>query len=1005
METEAFREWLKARRWNGKPLSTVSLRVSRVRKFEGAMPALGLGDADLDAAFEADGLEQVTAYLRDACRAAARTNAAPAALVGASTNPAQRLASLAAAVRNYRQFREADGEAPSAWPELDGLRALFLDRFPDFVRFDEPDNEYERYERVGKDRVVAQVQAIARSDDDAETAGRRIYRALMPNEGPFVRWQTDDHFARTHAEQAPDFYATIGRLARDRGPIVDAIMTAAAAFEVLRARGAAVLTMGEIFNVALSVAGTARPTEALPFKISKAQAFARLLIGDQIFTGSVLTREQVERWLDLIHRIEAVMRDEWHWHPRDLMDVQGFAWTVMDAPADDRDSEEEPDESPIWIVTARNGAEDGVDHFRERGEWHLIEDRGSRANELVREMQPGDRIVMRDFFGQKHNLPFDARGQRITALRIRATGTITEQPDNGLSVGVAWDDPVPPRTWYFYTNNDPVWRLRPEVEDARALAAFIFDGAAQDYDAFLARWLKDEAIDTGKDPGVTEAPAPTNLILYGPPGTGKTYATRRRAVALCGEDASGNDADVKAKYDALVDDKRIRFVTFHQSYAYEDFVEGLRPPTGPQDEGEGGFRLEVRPGVFREIATLAGRATEAARGGAPFDIGNRQVFKMSLGRAGAEDHIFDAAVEGGYIVLGWGGEIDWSPYDSYDAIHARWNEDHPGTNGNDGNIAQVARFRADMRKGDLVVVSYGNTRYRAIGEITGDYEYLPTETRDYSHRRAVKWLHLPETPQPVTFYDRPFTMRSCYLLREAHLHRAALALLLPGTGGAPSAPKPFVLICDEINRANISKVFGELITLLEGDKRIDRPNALKLQLPYSGETFGVPANLHVIGTMNTADRSIALLDTALRRRFTFEELMPDPGLLAEAAEACGIDLPRLLATLNDRIEYLFDREHQIGHAYFMHCRTRDEVGEVMRHKVIPLLAEYFYEDWSRVAAVLGDLFPDDGKEHSGDFLDRRPLKSPFADSEGATRYRWTVRDPANFAYAKLTAAA
>jgi 5-methylcytosine-specific restriction protein B len=255
------------------------------------------------------------------------------------------------------------------------------------------------------------------------------------------------------------------------------------------------------------------------------------------------------------------------------------------------------------------------------------------------------------------------------------------------------------------------------------------------------------------------------------------------------------------------------------------------------------------------------------------------VFTVSLGRAGVEDQIFDAAVEGEYVALGWGDEIDWTSFNSYEAIHARWNEDHPGTSGNDSNITQVWRFRCSMQPGDLVVVSYGNSRFRAIGEIVGPYEYAPANAYDYYHRRKVRWLYVPDEPLPVSFYAKPFTMRSCYMLRDAALSRETLALLLPSSGGAPVSPRQFVLICDEINCANISKVFGELITLLEADKRLGMPNALRLALPYSKITdFGVPANLHIIGIMNTADRSIALLDTALRRRFNFEELMPRPDL-------------------------------------------------------------------------------------------------------------------------------
>ncbi|MFZ2996981.1 AAA family ATPase [Sphingobium sp.] len=490
---------------------------------------------------------------------------------------------------------------------------------------------------------------------------------------------------------------------------------------------------------------------------------------------------------------------------------------------------------------------------------------------------------------------------------------------------------------------------------------------------------------------------PTNLILYGPPGTGKTFATAREAVRLCDGEAPESENEVRQRYAELAAAGRVRFVTFHQSYSYEDFVEGLRPTTGEagQESASGGFRLEPVPGVFRELATVAEQAMRSHGSGTAYDMTGRRVFKMSLGRAGSEDHIFDAAVEGGYVVLGWGGDIDWTPFDTYEAIHEKWNELHPGTNGNDANIVQTARFRAEMREGDLIVVSYGNTRFRAIAEVVGPYEFNPTDERDYNHRRAVNWLYLPDEPLPITFYDKPFTMRSCYLLREGHLNREALALLLPGGGdGGSGEPAQFVLICDEINRANISKVFGELITLIEPDKRIGAEYELRLTLPYSKHSFGVPANLHIVGTMNTADRSIALLDTALRRRFTFKEVMPEPMLLREVDE---LDLSRLLGRLNDRIEYLFDREHQIGHAYLIRCTDRPGVDEVMRHKIIPLLAEYFHEDWGKIAAVLGD-------PNGERFLVREVLAAPpgFESEYGAERYRWRVRE--NFspdAYAGL----
>lgn len=489
--------------------------------------------------------------------------------------------------------------------------------------------------------------------------------------------------------------------------------------------------------------------------------------------------------------------------------------------------------------------------------------------------------------------------------------------------------------------------------------------------------------------------SPTNLILYGPPGTGKTYRTAYEAVALCDgrvafDESPGGRQALLDRYRELEVEKRIAFVTFHQNYDYESFVEGLRPETGDGESNTAGFRLEARPGIFREICALADQARTrpvSAASATGFDFSGRRFWKMGQGAIGSEDEVYDAALANQYIALGWGGTIDWSAdrFSSFDAIKAEWLDKNP-EDPTPSNWTQTWPFRAEMKIGDIVIVPSGNTAFRAVAEVLGDYRYVPEAEGFYAHRRDVRWLLTLQEPLPLdTIVDGNFTMRTLYTIATKRVNLPALARLIAGdTDGAPAEavfaePQQFVLIIDEINRANISKVFGELITLIEPDKRLGMANALSLTLPYSKKRdFGVPSNLHIIGTMNTADRSIALLDTALRRRFTFREMAPRMDLLGVID---GIDLRAVLSAINDRIEYLIDREHRIGHAFFMGCMDRDSVDSAMRDKVIPLLQEYFFEDSGRIQAVLGN-----------GFIGSRKLSPPPA-FEGDDRESWFVREP------------
>ena len=482
-----------------------------------------------------------------------------------------------------------------------------------------------------------------------------------------------------------------------------------------------------------------------------------------------------------------------------------------------------------------------------------------------------------------------------------------------------------------------------------------------------------------QQPGVKRASL--NTILYGPPGTGKTYETAGRCVEICDGKSPVGVEGIHARYGELMDEGRIEFVTFHQSYGYEEFVEGIRP-VASAEEGAA-MRLRVEPGVVKRIAERARRVPE---------MGARRIFKISLGdpeswgRGPSSDPVFAECIRDGCALLEFGGDIDWSDarYEDHRAVLKRWRQDKKAdATAYDINVQAIRRFRIEMRRGDIVVAPDGYRRFRAVGEVTGDYEFRRRED-GFHHRRRIKWhwhvLDGEGVPGSV-FMEGRFHWPPVNLMAPSNPN--GLLPYLTGIEGLAGAA-PYMLVIDEINRANISKVMGELITLLEEDKREGAENEVAVTLPYSGERFTLPANLHILGTMNTADRSIALLDTALRRRFRFEEISPDPKLLHEASERTGVDLPRVLIVLNERLEYLIDRDHQIGHAWLMDVKTRDDVDAVMRYKIIPLIAEYFYDDWSKVRSVLG------GADH---FVRRSSLGVPpgLENDAGEARYRWTVQ--------------
>lgn len=492
--------------------------------------------------------------------------------------------------------------------------------------------------------------------------------------------------------------------------------------------------------------------------------------------------------------------------------------------------------------------------------------------------------------------------------------------------------------------------------------------AIKQYYAFLLDQLHSPPLPESLTPPSTGAMTtptypiqPLNQILYGPPGTGKTHATIEEALSILDPAFLAANrhqrASLKTRFSQLEASKHVRFVTFHQSFSYEDFVEGLRA------EPNAGGQLEFRPvnGIFKAICEDA--SANALRDEIPANAvgASATIWKMSLGNRIEENHIFEECLREKRVLLGWGSGLDFSKVTSRaDIVDMLGGDDQEGKRPR--GVTAVNYFVREMKRGDLIVVSDGNSKFRAVAEITGDYVYLsPDESEDeFSQSRSVRWLKVFDPSLDCNvIMNKDFIPAALYVLNPQVIDRDKLAELLALEGSnvtAPREPRECVLIIDEINRGNISRIFGELITLIEPSKRAGAEEALSVVLPYSKSRFSIPDNLYLIGTMNTSDRSLTGLDIALRRRFVFKEMPPRPGLLAEAIIE-GISAEAMLTVMNQRIEALLDREHCLGHAYFLPLlkdKTLARLSRIFEHEVLPLLKEYFFEDWERIHWVLND---------------------------------------------------
>ncbi|MFH5261717.1 McrB family protein, partial [Campylobacter coli] len=449
---------------------------------------------------------------------------------------------------------------------------------------------------------------------------------------------------------------------------------------------------------------------------------------------------------------------------------------------------------------------------------------------------------------------------------------------------------------------------------------------------------------------------PLNQILYGSPGTGKTYHTIDKALEIISKEEKiqipSEDDRINRKkiFDEYVKNGQIVFTTFHQSYGYEEFVEGIKPMMNNEANSQE-IQYEIKDGIFKDICNRAlenyensNLSTEELRE----KIKLREKVEKFLNRLLETNEPISKTKGGNFFINSFNNntiEIYSEDVERFDGI-----------------------FKLSLST--FITLLKSNIEFNSAVEM-----FKKVFDRDYADRTHTYYFNLVNKFKE---YEKQAVLKT----EDNKISSNSL--------------NSYIIIIDEINRGNVSKIFGELITLIEPSKRIGESEELKVTLPYSGKKFGVPKNVYILGTMNTTDRSITSLDTALRRRFEFVEMMPDPDLLKNVFICKDVENPNkdedylgddaktegfaeilqnILISINKRIEFLLDREKTIGHAFFMSeavkfnkdnwCKpdkyeedwyvlSISKLKSIFQNKIIPLLQEYFYNDYALISAVLND---------------------------------------------------
>lgn len=622
-----------------------------------------------------------------------------------------------------------------------------------------------------------------------------------------------------------------------------------------------------------------------------------------------------------------------------------------------------------WLVEANwIGGQAHTDRFISEGVWMNIH---SNKTAEFKKIKENDYIAVKASFTKQLS-----DTHYVSGILIKAKGIVLKESEDGRKLEVDWERIDPNLEVNNLSKDDSIHKItdKQEIKNIFFPNEDIFEFPFQEE----LEEIIEKVTSTSKEEGLILAPVedkitflntdhtirkkdfPLNRIFYGASGSGKTFKSICTALEIIDGFYPEDIKQIKDRFNYYKNLGQISAVTFHESFSYDDFIEGLK--VNISEENKSKTEYQVVNGLFKEICNLAKVDIQTETKPIDFSTTKERIrfFKASIGTTSKEkdDKTLHYCFDNNMISLDMLGGIDYSiieDTEDWDLAKEELEKTYFYDNQNDDQkrigIQSIFYFKNYMKANDIIFISNDNKYIIGVARLTGRYEFRDIPGVRYYHFRKVEWIAKNCSIPIEKLYKINFSELPIYELNRRNL---IIDNILKIMGPEEKRKKNHVFIIDEINKGNIYKIFGEAITLIEDNKRIGADEELKLKLPYSGEDFGIPNNLYIIGTMNNSEK-INIIDSNIRRRFEFVYLDINYSILD--FEIDKINISKLLKIINDRIEYLLGKDYLIGHAYFLDLKENPSfelLKNIFEFKLIPLLEQYFEQDYEKISLVLGD---------------------------------------------------